>query len=143
MRVDKLAPWPADATKRTMHDHLATVFPQQVKKGKTIPWRLRDAYGLFQQMARNSAKCHYPGLVDAYCPFPHGDGSLYSYAAPVHRVYQFIRAAVLKVVPLELFGHKGNRDTFLSSLDKWLMMKRSERLPLHDMLHGFKAFSML
>lgn len=68
-----------------------------------------------------------------------GEPRFYQYATSLGRVCWFVRVVLRRVVPLSLYGSAENRSVVLAAAARFVCARRGERLPLHDVLQGFRT----
>lgn len=110
-----------------------------------IPRRLRgSAFHLVERIRKRHVRCSYKALLDYYCPWvPHGESegaSTFDHACTPERVSAFCRAVVRNVVPPDMFGTSGEKNSNLGivmrGIDCFIRLRRYESITLHDVMHG-------
>ncbi|XP_014672706.1 PREDICTED: telomerase reverse transcriptase-like [Priapulus caudatus] len=64
---------------------------------------------------------------------------LLSMHTPPSKVSSFVQAVTHRVIPIELFGSKGNKRRFQKIVTKFVRLKRKETMALGDLMQGFKV----
>ncbi|KAL9066059.1 MAG: hypothetical protein Q9157_007267 [Trypethelium eluteriae] len=119
-----------------------------------LPKRLRGRpFELTGKLRRLHARCSYVELLRYHCPLSThmelrdhrgelGQVNFLHYATPASQVSAFCRSAVVKVIPLELWGDGDtadhNRMRVLSHIDQFIRARKYESATLHDVFNGLK-----
>lgn len=104
---------------------------------------------------RNHCKCDYTRVLERYCPIPNQldkrtrddiDLALLSASFTPHEVVaSFLKGAVKRVFPEEMWGCPKNLDCVMEILQKFVHARRQEHLPNKELLKGIliKKFDWL
>ena len=102
--------------------------------------------GLVTRILSLHSKCSYFALLNYYCPVPDGPmpymkpASL-EYASSVGEVSAFVHGAVGRVIPTKFLGGDHNQKVLKGHIDRFIRLRKFERLSLHDVMQCLKVFS--
>ncbi|XP_047675615.1 telomerase reverse transcriptase isoform X2 [Tachysurus fulvidraco] len=106
-------------------------------KKQKLPKRFFAMVPIFTLLLRRHRKCHYVHFLSQKCATSEGKGdmaSLLSSHCSPYRVYLFVRACVLFVIPDELWGSRHNMLHFLSRVKHFLRLGKFEKLSLAQIM---------
>jgi hypothetical protein len=91
-------------------------------------------------MVQNVSKFPTKSILEQVCPIldPSSMANV-----PLHQVFQFVKIAIERIIPLSLFGSKDNLSLYLKGLKDFLNMQKYESMTLGYMMHGIKVFILI
>lgn len=141
------------STRLSGHDLVRTVFFEGLpylngleRKLKKLPQRFFNMVPLFNQLLLQHRRCPYSKILQKICPMAKERGagreelsSLLPQHCSPHRVYLFIKACLLAVIPQELWGSDHNRLNFFVRVRCFLRTGKFERLSLAELMWKMKV----
>lgn len=107
------------------------------------------ALSVCAEILRNHRRLDYHRLLAQHCPLPHDylsmslDQLSTKGISEIENVTKFVVAAVAQVLPIDFWGHEGNKKQFLENVvPAILRLRRQERFPNHALLHGIRITHM-